>query len=259
MKQIINFLKRAHLFRGTLAYLGCLFFLILSSCEKSKPDQAYFNRMDKNPPSESLKKDKPKHGKVTDIEKNIYKTVQIGGQWWMAENLKSTKYNDGSPIPEVTDNSDWINLTTEGYCWYDNDISNKKTFGALYNWFTVRNGNLCPKGWHIPSDMEWITLIDFLGGEGVAGGKLKETGTIHWIYPNSGATNESGFTALASGDRIGADGSFYNLYGYAIYWSSDEASYDLAINRVLVFDDTNFRIGYDNKTAGFSVRCIRNN
>jgi uncharacterized protein (TIGR02145 family) len=127
----------------------------------------------------------------------------------------------------------------------------------LYNWYTVNTGILCPTGWHVPADAEWAILIDYLGGEQIAGGKLKETGTIHWLSPNTGATNESSFDALPSGDRIGADGSFYNIGSYAIYWSNDESSPTQAVNRVLINDGTNFRIGYDNKTAGFSVRCVK--
>lgn len=195
---------------------------------------------------------------VTDIDGNVYNTKIIGTQVWMKENLKTTKLYDGTNIPPETNNATWISLTIPAYCWYNNDATSyKNTYGALYNWYVVETGKLCPKGWHVPSDAEWYTLIDFLGGESIAGGKLKETGNTHWIFPNSGATDEYGFTALPSGNRIGADGSFYNLGGYAMYWSSDQSSSTQAINRVLVFDGTNFRIGYDNKTAGFSVRCLK--
>jgi uncharacterized protein (TIGR02145 family) len=263
MKTITNTLRNTLICKVCFSSLVCLMFLLMTSCEKDKPDQVSVMtaNMNSRKPISGKKKPigKPKEGKITDIQRNVYKTVKIGDQWWMAENLKSTKYNDGQNIPKITDNTEWINLSSQAYCWYNNDISNKDTYGALYNWFTIRNGNLCPTGWHVPSDSEWLTLINFCGGEAVAGEKLKDTGTKLWIYPNTGATNQSGFTALPSGDRIGADGSFYNIGGYAIYWSSDEATFTLAINRVLVFDDTNFRIGYDNKTAGFSVRCLKDN
>ena len=102
---------------------------------------------------------------VLDIDGNIYHTVIIGNQIWLAENLKTTKYNDGTPVSLVTDNTGWINLSTPGYCWYDNDITNRETYGALYNWYAVQTGKLCPKGWHVPSDAEWTVLTDFLGGE----------------------------------------------------------------------------------------------
>ena len=132
---------------------------------------------------------------ATDIDGNVYHTVTIGTQIWMVENLKTTRYNDGSPIPFVTDSSSWSNLTTPGYCWYNNDTTNKNTYGALYNWFAVNTGKLAPTGWHVPTDDEWTTLTTYLGGESIAGGKLKETGTTHWRTPNAGATNEIGFTA----------------------------------------------------------------
>jgi uncharacterized protein (TIGR02145 family) len=195
---------------------------------------------------------------VTDADGNIYNIVPIGTQFWIKENLKTTKLNDETSIPLVTDNTAWLNLITPGYCWYNNDVTTyKDIYGALYNWYAVNTGKLCPTGWHVPTDNEWMNLIEYLGGEQIAGGKLKEVGTAHWLSPNTGATNQSNFDALPSGDRIGADGSFYSFSSYAIFWSSDQSSLSQAINRVLVFDGTNFRIGYDNKTAGFSVRCMK--
>jgi uncharacterized protein (TIGR02145 family) len=197
--------------------------------------------------------------KVTDIEGNNYHFVTIGNQVWMAENLKTTKYNDATDIPLVTDSTAWKNLITPGYCWYNNELSYKDIYGALYNWYSINTVKLCPMGWHVPSYDEWVTLINLLGGENVAGGKLKEIGTTHWSSPNTGATNESGFNAVPSGDRIGEDGSFYNIGEYAIFWTSDPSSDTQAINRVLVFDKVNLRIGFDNKFAGFSVRCVKDN
>ena len=127
---------------------------------------------------------------VNDVDGNTYNVVAIGTQVWMAENLKTTKYKNGTAIPLITDLTAWMSLTTPGYCWYD------ATYGALYNFYTLSTGSLCPTGWHIPSDAEWTTLTDYLGGETVAGGKLKETGTAHWTTPNSGATNAFGFKGL---------------------------------------------------------------
>jgi uncharacterized protein (TIGR02145 family) len=195
--------------------------------------------------------------KVIDIEGNNYHFVTIGNQVWMSENLKTAKYNDGIVIPLITDNTAWKNLIAPGYCWYMNDPNYRDTYGALYNWYAVNTGNLCPMGWHVPSNEEWFSLIFLLGGENVAGGKLKETGITHWLSPNTGATNESGFNAVPSGDRIGADGSFYNIGGYAIYWTPSPSSNADAINRVLVFDKANIRLGFDNKFAGFSIRCVK--
>ena len=135
-------------------------------------------------------------GTITDIDGNSYRTVIIGEQEWMGENLKVTRFNDGKEIPYVPEMDEWTRVTGPAYSWYDNDISNKDTYGALYNWFAVSSGKLCPAGWRIPDDSDWEVLTDFLGGLSVAGGKLKETGTSHWTLPNSGATNETGFSAL---------------------------------------------------------------
>jgi uncharacterized protein (TIGR02145 family) len=143
-----------------------------------------------------------KDDEITDKDDNTYTAVTIGTQVWIIENLKTTKYNDGTTIPNITDNEVWANLTTPGYCWYDNDASTfKAIYGALYNWYAVNTGKLCPLGWHIPTRDDYTTLMLFLDTDGTwdnndAGGKLKETGTIHWLSPNIGATNESGFTAL---------------------------------------------------------------
>ena len=136
------------------------------------------------------------YGSITDIDGNTYKTVTIGTQTWMAENLKVTKYNDGIAIPNVTDNTAWRELTTGALCDYGNTPSNSETYGKLYNWHAVNTGKLCPTGWHVPSDAEWTELTDYLGGTSVAGDKLKETGSTHWSNLRTGATNETGFTAL---------------------------------------------------------------
>ena len=139
-------------------------------------------------------------GEITDIDQNKYQTVAIGDQIWMAENLKVTRYNDGVLIPNVTDNNVWIQLNTSSFSWYNNDSGNKTPYGALYNWFAVDNDKLCPEGWHVPDKTEWVTLFTYLGGPEIAGGKLKEAGTLHWLY-NYGSTNESGFTAMPGGSR----------------------------------------------------------
>lgn len=192
---------------------------------------------------------------VTDIDGNIYKTVTIGTQVWMKENLKVTKLNDGTAIQLVIGDMEWGNIMTSGYCWYDNDINNKDIYGGLYNCYTVITSKLCPNGWHVPSDAEWTILTDFLGGKDIAGGKMKETGNVHWLSPNAGATNESGFTALPGGYRHSGCPSD-QLGEYAYFWSSTEDSgeyllRDLGSNRV--------RIGrYSNEfNNGLSVRCIK--
>jgi len=194
---------------------------------------------------------------VTDYDGNVYPTVTIGTQTWMAENLKTTKYNDGTAIPLVTNSTEWSNLTTPGYCWYNNDeASYKNTYGALYNWYTVNTEKLCPTGWHVPTDSEWVTLTDYLGGISVAGGKLKETGTTHWKNPNTGATNESGFTALPGGYRSN-DGAFDDVGYYGSWWSSTEYSTTNAYSRRLYYNYAYFYRLYYNKKLGYSVRCVR--
>ena len=144
------------------------------------------------------KKDELIYGTVTDIDGNVYKTIVIGTQTWMAENLKVTNYNDSNSIPLVMDNSEWVALRKDAFCWYNNsEDTYKKVYGALYNAYTVSEGKLCPAGWHVPSVTEWETLCTYLGGDTVAGGKLKST--IVWNSPNTGADNSSGFTALPGG------------------------------------------------------------
>ena len=158
---------------------------------------------------------------VTDIDGNVYNTVTIDAQVWMVENLKTTKYNDGAAIPNVTDYT-WGNLLTDAYCWYNNEIDNKTTYGALYNWYAAKSGKLCPSGWHVATLEDWTRLVTFLGGIDVAGGKLKEAGNTHWLDQNVGATNESGFTALPGGYRGSGlgDGAFYALGYYGWFWTS---------------------------------------
>jgi len=194
---------------------------------------------------------------VTDIEGNFYSTVRIGSQIWMAENLKTTKYNDGADIPLVTDNTAWSNLPTPGYCWYNNSqFLYGNTYGVLYNWYTVNTDYLCPTGWHVPTDAEWTTLTTFLGGESVAGSKLKETGTIHWLNPNTDATNETGFTALPGGNRWDS-GSFNNIGSSGIWWSATEINTNSAWNRAMLNSNADAYRVSRNKHYGFSVRCLK--
>jgi uncharacterized protein (TIGR02145 family) len=199
------------------------------------------------------------YGTVTDIEGNVYKTIDIGTQIWMAENLNTSKYNDNSDIPLVQDGIKWAALSTPGYCWYPDDTATyKKTYGSLYNWYALSTGKLCPTGWHVPSDAEWTILIDYLGGEIAAGGKLKEAGFIHWRSPNTSANNETGFTALPGGCRY-SDGNFGGVGFGGLWWSSTEDNANLAWLRYMYWDFSNFyRLNYD-KRYGFSVRCIKDN
>jgi uncharacterized protein (TIGR02145 family)/M6 family metalloprotease-like protein len=194
---------------------------------------------------------------IIDIDGNSYDIVQIGTQVWMKENLKTSKFNDGNTIPLVTDNISWSTLTTPAYCYYSNNATTyKNTYGALYNWHTVSTGKLCPQGWHVPNDSEWQVLINYLGGQSVAGGKLKESGTIHWTSPNTGATNETGFYALPGGDRQN-DGTFYNIGNYGNLWSSNEVNTDNAFFWVVNYLSTYISRQNFNKSFGQSVRCIK--
>jgi uncharacterized protein (TIGR02145 family) len=195
---------------------------------------------------------------VKDIDGNIYNSIRIGSQVWMAENLKTTRYNDGGPIPLVTDNATWMGLNTPGRCYYNNDSATyKNTYGALYNWFTVNTGKLCPAGWRVPGADDFTTLSGFLGGDSVAGGKLKEAGTIHWLlYPNFAATNESGFTALPAGYRHWDGGLFYNINYSGQWWTSTEHQAN-AISRGIAHEYESFGWNYYEKQIGFSVRCLK--
>ena len=197
---------------------------------------------------------KPK-GECVDIDGNTYQTVQIGTQTWMKENLKTTRYRDGAAIPTGLSDSQWGAGTTGAYAIYDNNAANNTTYGKLYNWYAVTDSrNLCPTGWHIPSDAEWTTLENFLGGATVAGGKMKTT--TGWTSPNTAATNESGFSGLPGGYRL-YNGTYYSIGYYGLWWSSSEASTPNAWARDL---SSNFGFSFRGnyyKQTGFSVRCLR--
>ncbi|MFN5215052.1 MAG: fibrobacter succinogenes major paralogous domain-containing protein, partial [Bacteroidota bacterium] len=194
------------------------------------------------------------YGTMTDQQGNVYKTIVIGTQEWMAENLKTTIYRNGDAIANVTD-INWLNLTTGAWCFYVNNSQYDCPYGKLYNWYAVVDSrNLCPTGWHVPTDAEWTTLTSFLGGETVAGGKMKST--TGWNAPNTAATNESGFSGLPGGRRYNTNGYF--LVGYnGLWWSSSESSTTSAWLRDLYYaSGTAYRYG-SNKQDGFSVRCLR--
>ena len=195
-------------------------------------------------------------GTVTDIDGNSYRTVKIGDQWWMAENLQVTRYRNGEAIPNVTDGATWEGLTTGAYCNYNNNEGYVATYGRLYNWYAVDDGrNIAPEGWHVPTDAEWQVLVDYLGGYEVAGGKLKETGTTHWMSPNTGATDESGFTARPSGDRDIRE--YHNMGLATVYWSFTEENSLSAWIRILSYNKSDVGRDTYEKAAGFSVRCVK--
>jgi len=196
--------------------------------------------------------------RVRDFDNNYYNTIKIGNQTWMAENLRTTHYNDGTLIDKVTDNGAWAGLTTAAYCWYANDsTANAFTYGAFYNWYAVNTGNLCPIGWRVPTHDEWTTLTDYLGTASIAGGKLKETGTTHWSSPNTGATNETGFTARPGGSRGGLDGLMVGMTSLGFWWTSTQESTLDAWNRSVIDITDNVYSASPRKTYGYSVRCLK--
>jgi uncharacterized protein (TIGR02145 family) len=209
---------------------------------------------------------------VTDIDGNVYQTVTIGTQVWMASNLNVTRYRNGDTIPNVASAGVWAGLGTGAYCDYGNDSSNSATYGRLYNWFAATDvRNIAPAGWHVPSDSEYKVLEIFLGMSQSAadelnwrgtseGGKLKESGFAHWPNPNTGATNSSGFTALPAGFR-GYDGDFNgSLHVYAYFWGTTEfESWDnsSAYGRELGLGYAQINRGGFVKQNGFSIRCVK--
>lgn len=232
-----------------------------------------------NPPnSDILFNPNLTYGSVIDIEGNSYKTIQIGTQIWMAENLKTTKLNNNTSIPLIVNPANWRALASPGYCWLNNDEStNKNLYGALYNWYTVNTGKLCPQGWHVPSEPEWSTLISYLGGGKIAGSKLKEIGIRHWKEPNLDATNEFGFTSVPSGKRspiVYTSGEIRDGFpesgSVAYYWTTTDSlihNKDFAWSKWLPYYDSevHWRTGYNTydgdlgspKSDGLSVRCIK--
>ncbi|MCX6304190.1 MAG: fibrobacter succinogenes major paralogous domain-containing protein [Bacteroidetes bacterium] len=198
------------------------------------------------------------YGTMTDIEGNVYKTINIGTQTWMAENMRTTKYRNGDLIPNVTDDTAWHYLSTGAYCNLQNFTGFETLYGRLYNWYAVNDSrNIAPSGWHVPSSAEWTILRNYLGGEYVAGGKLKETGTTHWKSPNNDATNQSGFTGLPGESR------FYEGYfgwidfsgGY--WWSSSEYDSEHGYNMYFGSGTAWMAISDGHKKYGFSVRCLK--
>jgi len=199
-----------------------------------------------------------------DGDGNNYPISKIGTQIWMGENLKTTKYNDGKAIPNVTDGSEWAGLTTPAYCWYNNNIVNKDVYGALYNWYVVNTARLCPSGWHVPTDSEWHQMVLYLDPNAVlsqaesaiAGNKLKEEGTKHWASPNTGASNESGFTALPGGNRR-YDGLFSGPTGNGTWRTASEYDSAHVWYRYMFYYSGYIYRSTTNKQAGYSVRCIK--
>ncbi len=213
------------------------------------------------------------YGAMTDQDGNVYKTINIGTQTWMAENLKTTKYRDGSAISNITGNAAWATQTEGAYCWYNNNIANKATYGALYNYYTIVDSrNLCPAGWHVPSDAEWTTLTDYLinngysnwlGGSAIAKSLAATSGwTIDGTAGNIGndqaSNNSSGFTALPGGYRSNDYGNYQFIEGFGYWWSATGSSASSALYRGLQFSYSEILLGDGSKKFGFSVVCLKN-
>jgi len=213
---------------------------------------------------------------VTDVDGNVYPVVQIGGHCWMASNLKTTRYNDLSVIPNLTVNTDWANTTSGAYCWHNNNVVNKDVYGGLYNWYAVETGKLCPQGWHVPTDAEWTVLTNFIGS--AAGIKLKScrtenhplggacnvTDPPYWMFHATNyGTDDYSFSGIPGGSRNNSGvfptstlGPFYR----GNWWSSTEHSTDYAFFRYLFhsYDNVTSPPGGYYKKGGYSVRCIKN-
>ena len=205
----------------------------------------------------SFKTQPGSNGTVTDIDGNSYNYITIGTQVWMAENLKVTKYRDGSAIPNGFNLQTWGGLTSGAYLDYNDDPIGSNTYGRLYNWYAINDSrDIAPVGWHVPTDSEWSVLTTYLGGEDIAGGKLKETGTSHWETPNYAATNSTNFTALPGGccDTYDTYGGIYHS-GY--WWGSTESTSSNAYYRLMYYAWGGTSRYAADKANGFSVRCIK--
>jgi uncharacterized protein (TIGR02145 family) len=231
--------KRNQILIYLFAIVGVLSALTYS-CKKSD---------DTNPPAGNT---------VTDIDGNVYHTVTLGTQVWLVENLKSKRYKNGDTLTYIKFGKSSNIQQAGGFANYNNDTANSSTYGRLYNWYAVIDPRgLAPTGWHVPTDTEWFTLTTYLGTDVTSiSGKLKETGFIHWLTPNTGATNETGFTALPGGYRA-YTGAFKDLGNYGMWWSTTELNTTSAWGRSMYFGNTSVGRGPDQKNSEFSVRCVK--
>jgi len=196
---------------------------------------------------------------MTDADGNVYSTVRIGTQIWTVENLKTTKYTDGTSIPQVRADIAWRDLRAPGFCWYYNDsVANKKAHGALYNWYAIETGKLIPDGWHVPTDSEWNVLSTYLGGDSVAGQKLKDTSYSHWFYQSDKIPSQTGFAAFTDGYRS-TYGDFADIAFDSHWWSSSKVDTTIVYIRDLSLFSTKFPRGIAYKYNGFSIRLIKDN
>jgi uncharacterized protein (TIGR02145 family) len=197
------------------------------------------------------------YGSITDQQGNLYRTIKIDSQEWMAENLKTSVYRNGEQILNVTNNAQWQSLTSGAWCTYSNNLALECPYGKLYNWYAVADPRgLCPTGWHVPTESDWLILENSIGGSMIAGGKMKNHGNQYWTTPNTGATNESGFSGLPGGVRFAA-GTYNRLGTYAYWWSSTQKTATGGVYRYLYYNDSIAGITDDTKVLGLSIRCLK--
>lgn len=250
--------KKSNLFIFPLILIEMLSFLS-NSCEKDNNNPGNLT----NGKTTAVFNPDTTYGTLTDIDGNVYKTITIETQTWMAENLRTTKYNDGTNIHFVPDQAEWSSLYNyDAYCNYNNttNIDTIATYGRLYNGWAVKTGKLAPSGWHVPTDDEWTTLINSLGGDTTAGLKLQESGSLHWISSYALGTNESGFTALPGGSRWGFSGRYLAIGYETFWWSSSENEWGNNLLMRRLYYPVSFAIceKYTGSMAdGYSVRCIK--
>jgi len=200
---------------------------------------------------------------VSDFDGNLYHIVTIGTQVWLRENFKGTHFLNGDPIPNITDQAQWEAATSPAYCYYNNDIKNADTYGALYNWYTASDSRGLISSFHTPSYEEWRTITDYLGGDMTAGGAMKEAGFAHWIQPNTGATNSSGFTGLPAGvrQRVSFNGQgFKNINDGVVFWSSSNFFGMIGFSCAVDLAENSAKLQHagDFNSNGYSIRLIRN-
>jgi uncharacterized protein (TIGR02145 family) len=233
--------------KSLINYYGIISFLIIYtiSCEDNSPTliNDFTGQVDT----------------IYDIEGNKYKTIGIGSQIWMAQNLKSIRLSDGTIIPTVIEDSLWARITTPGLCWYNNDSSKyQNIYGPLYNFYTVNTGLLCPVGWHVPTRADWDILSSFLGGDNIAGGKLKQSDGSHWKEPNPCIVSDFRFVALPGGCRRNFNGVFVDLGYTGNWWTSTSDNVYYSESKSMFHDNMLLNRFISDKRKGFSVRCIKN-
>lgn len=233
--------------------LICVILFLFGSCkENNKPsgnDQVITNE---------VKKTIQKSGTISDVDGNVYRFLEMcDGKEWIIENLNVSHYRNGDAIPQVQDPTEWAKLKTGAWCYYLNDSSYGTVFGKLYNWYAVNDPRgIAPQGWRVASKEDWIQLTDCLGSENLAGGKLKQIGSSHWMSPNVGAVNTSGFTALPGGGRS-SKGNFTMIDNLGIFWTSTNHDELQAWIRHLSYSNTYVVEFYNDKRNGFSLRAVK--